>query len=98
MTICAPVAERQVPPAGQLAEASDHLRGLGAELRGQRTGIRRPSGLGERAVHREPQVLTVHAAIFAKPDEYPGRPASVRVVRIFARAARSGQQEGDQPR
>jgi hypothetical protein len=40
----------------------------------------------------------VHAAIFAKPDEYPGRPASVRVARIFARATRSGQQEGDQPR
>jgi hypothetical protein len=40
----------------------------------------------------------VRAAIFAKPDEYPGGPASVWVARIFARATRSGQQEDDQPR
>ena len=32
------VAERQVPAAGQLAEARGDLRGLGAELGGQRTG------------------------------------------------------------
>jgi hypothetical protein len=33
-----------------------------------------------------------------KPDEYRGRPESVRIARIFARATRSDQQEGDQPR
>ena len=56
----------------------------------------RASGLGERAVHRQPQVLSVHAAIFASPMN-TGPPTSFRVARISARATRSGQQEGDQP-
>jgi hypothetical protein len=64
-----PVTERQVPPAGQLGQARGHLRGFDTEPSGQFTGTRRSSGLGERAVHRQPQILTVHAAILAKPDE-----------------------------
>jgi hypothetical protein len=33
------------------------------------TSTRHSSGLGERAVHRQPQILTIHAAILAKADE-----------------------------
>ena len=61
------VAERQVPAAGQLGQARGHLVDLDAELPGQLAGIRRAPGLGERAVHRQPQILSVHAAIFASP-------------------------------
>jgi hypothetical protein len=62
-----PVAERQVPAAGQLVQARGHLRDLDAEFPGQLAGIRRPSGPGERPVHRQPQILSVHDAIFASP-------------------------------
>jgi hypothetical protein len=36
-------------------------------LRREFVGARRAPGLGERRVHRQPQILTVHAAILAKP-------------------------------
>ena len=91
-------AERQVPAAGQFAQAGGHLPNVGAELPGELAGLRRAPGLGERPVHRQPQILTVHAAIFAKPDEYPGRQESRLRKRISARTPRSDQQEGDQPR
>jgi predicted secreted hydrolase len=61
-----PVAECQVPAASQLVQAGGYLEDIDAELSGQLTGIRRAPGPGERLVHREPQVLTVHAAIVAK--------------------------------
>jgi hypothetical protein len=56
-----------VPAAGQLGQAHGHFCGFDAELSGQFTRTRRASGLGERAVHRQPQILSVHAAIFASP-------------------------------
>jgi len=61
------VAERKVPAAGQPGQAGDHLEDIDAELPGQLAGIGRAPSLGERPVHRQPQVLTVHAAILAKP-------------------------------
>jgi hypothetical protein len=61
------VAERQVPAAGQLGQARGDLPRPGAEFGGELTRLRRTSGLGERAVHRQPQILSVHAAIFASP-------------------------------
>jgi hypothetical protein len=88
------VAERQVPAAGQLVQARGHLLDAGTELRREFAVLRRAPGPGERAVDRQPQILTIHAAILAKPDEYPGGPASVQVARISARAARSDQAGG----
>jgi len=90
--------ERQVPAAGQLAQALGHLLDAGTELRRELAVPRRAPGRGERPVHRQPQILIVHAAILAKPGEYQGRPASIQVTRISARTTRSDQQEGDQPR
>jgi hypothetical protein len=87
-----------VPAAGQFAQARGHLPEIGAELPRELAGLRRAPGLGERPVHRQPQILTVHAAIFAKPDEYPGRQESRLRERIYGRTPRSDQQEGNQPR
>jgi hypothetical protein len=53
--------------AGQLGQAGGHLEDIDAELPGQLSGVWRAPRLGERPVHRQPQVLTVHAAILAKP-------------------------------
>jgi hypothetical protein len=61
------VAERQVPAAGQFGQARGDLPRPGAEFSGELARLRRASGLGERAVHRQPQILSVHAAIFASP-------------------------------
>jgi len=61
------VAERQVPAANQLVQAGGHLEDIDAERPGKLAGIWRVPRLGERPVHRQPQVLTVHAAILAKP-------------------------------
>jgi len=66
-----------MPAAGQLAQPRGHLWGSDAELGRQFTGLRCAPGLGERPVHRQSQILTVHPAIFAKPDEYPAGPESV---------------------
>src|SRR5689334_16082601 len=41
------------------------------------------TGLGERRVYRQPQILTVHAAILAKPDEYPDHPESQVRKNVF---------------
>jgi hypothetical protein len=71
--------------------------GGGYQEVGHLAAVRRAPGPGERTVDRQPQILTVHAAILAKPDEYPGRPKSVQVARISARTTRSDHQEGDQP-
>ena len=62
-----PVAERHVPAAGQLIQAFGDFLCPGAELPRELIGARRTSGLGERAVHRQPQILSVHGAIFARP-------------------------------
>ena len=63
-----PVPGRPDPPAGL---RHPPLRGasgaLITELRRELAGLRRAPGLGERAVHRQPQILSVHAAIFASP-------------------------------
>ena len=50
---------------------------IGAELPGEFTPLRRAPGPGERTVDRQPQILTVHAAILAKLDEYPSGLASI---------------------
>jgi hypothetical protein len=63
------VAERQVPAAGQLAQARDHLLDAGTEFGRELAVLRRAPGRGERPVDRQPQILIVHAAILAKPDE-----------------------------
>ncbi len=66
-----PVAERHVPTAGQLIQAFGDFLCPGAELPRELIGARRTSGLGKRAVHRQPQILSVHGAIFAKPMSLP---------------------------
>ena len=82
----AAVPERQVASPGQLFQALADHRDLGAELPRELVCSRRPPRLGERPVHRQPQILDIHVAILANPhvpvlsagagraDEWSGRP------------------------
>ena len=56
-----------MPGTGQLVQARGDRRDPGAELLRELAALRRVSRLGERPVHRQPQVLTVHTAILPKP-------------------------------
>ena len=61
------VPERQVAGPGQLFQALGDFRDLGAELPRELVCSRRAPRLGERPVHRQPQILDIHAAILANP-------------------------------
>ena len=61
------VAERQVACPGQFFQALGDHRGLGAEFLPELVRSGCTPRLGERPVHRQPQILTIHTAIFANP-------------------------------
>jgi hypothetical protein len=53
-------SDHDVPGARQIVESRTHLARGGAEGDGQVGDRRRPPGVPEPAVHREPEVLDIH--------------------------------------
>jgi hypothetical protein len=68
----APVAEGQVTSPRQFLQAGTDGSDLSSESDRELTRLRRPTCLGERAIHGQSQILGIHAAILANPGTAAG--------------------------